>query len=365
MAGTGPVVVLAFRQVFSKGLRVPDVSAPLAPQPPVAPLHMDLPQALRHIDRSFGIDRILAEEGVDIVTPYYIQSERGYRRVHSSAGAIHMALNTDGRFDPDGFYTHSRAVAGVLRARSAGSDAQSSEGQGLRVLELGCGTGFNALALAREFPHLRIDALDLLAHHVEKATAQARDLPNLRFTQGSFEAIPPELAGADLIFAVETLCHAHDIDKVAQQIADALAPGGQVLIWDAYRSPDFDRKDAQIKQATRLFEITTAVNQGFRPRARWEDALRAAGLKLQPAQDLTWQTLPSLRRLHGYATRYFTSWKHRLLRPFLPRYLALNAVAGLLGPFVAEADTGGAQTETACLGYHLLSAEKPLWSMSL
>lgn len=329
------------------------------PQLPVAPLFMDLPQALRHIDRSFGIDRILAEEGVDIVTPYYIQSERGYRRVHSSAGAIHMALNTDGKFDPDGFYTHSRAVAEVLRARGAGDDAPGSAGTGLRVLELGCGMGFNALALAREFPNLRIDALDLLAHHVQKATAQARDLPNLRFTQGSFEAIPPELAGADLIFAVETLCHAHDIDKVAQQIAAALAPGGQVLIWDAYRSPDFDSKDAQIKQATRLFEITTAVNQGFRPRARWEDALRAAGLTVQPAQDLTWQTLPSLRRLHAYANRYFTSWKHRLLRPFLPRYLALNAVAGLLGPFVADASTRGGQTETACLGYYLLSAEKP------
>ncbi len=333
--------------------------APLAPQPPVAPLHMDLPQALRHIDRSFGIDRILAEEGVDIVPQYYIQSERGYRRVHSGSGSMHMALNTDGRFDPDGYHAQVRTVADRLRARGVGDGAESINGEAPRVLELGAGMGFNALALARDFPRLRIDALDLMPHHVHKASAAAQDLPNLRFTQGSYEAIPPALAGADLIFAVETLSHAHDIDRLAQEIAAALAPGGQVLIWDAFRNPDFDMDDAQALQAARLFEITTAVSRGFFPCSRWEGALQAAGLRLGPTQDLTWQTMPSVRRLHGYATRFFTSWKYRMLRPFMPRYLALNAVAGLLGPFVVEGVTRDGQTAPGYLDYHLIVAEKP------
>ena len=337
---------------------MPSASAPLAPVPPVAPLRMDFDQALRHIDRSFGIARILADEGVDIVAQYYIQSERGYRQVHSRGGAMHMALNSDGRFDPDGYFAQVRGVAAALRARGAANNAQTAE-NGPRLLELGCGMGFNALALAREFPQLRIDALDLLPHHVRKASAAAQDLPNLRFTQGSFEAIPPALAGADLVFAVETLSHAHDIDRLAQEIAAALAPGGQVLIWDAFRNPDFDMSDAKALQAARLFEITTAVSRGFHPRARWEGAFQAAGLTLRPAQDLTWQTLPSVRRLHGLAARFFTSWKYRMLRPFLPRYLALNAVAGLLGPFVVEGVTRGARTAPGYLDYHLISAEKP------
>ena len=330
-----------------------------APKPPVAPLHMDLAQALRHIDRSFGIERILAEEGVDIVPQYYIQSERGYRRVHSGSGSMHMALNTDGRFDPDGYLAQVRTMAEVLRARGVADGGQGVDAQAPRVLELGCGMGFNALALARDFPHLRIDALDLLEHHVQKASAAARDLPNLRFTQGSFEAIPPALAGADLIFAVETLSHAHDIDRIAQEIAAALAPGGQVLIWDAFRSPDFDMSDAQAIQAARLFEITTAVSRGFFPRTRWEGALQMAGLNVLPAQDLTTETLPSVRRLHGYATRFFTSWKYRVLRPLMPRYLALNAVAGLLGPFVVEGVTRDGLTAPGYLDYHLITAEKP------
>ena len=68
----------------------------------------ELDKRLQRIERSFGprLDNELAGSGesLDSVIDYYDRSDLGYRWLHSSAGAIHLALNPDGKFDRDGYW---------------------------------------------------------------------------------------------------------------------------------------------------------------------------------------------------------------------------------------------------------------------
>lgn len=315
------------------------------------PFALPLDEALRHIDRTFGIQKILSEQGRDIVAPYYVQSEPGYARIHSHEGCMHMALNHDGQFHPDGYLEHSREVSRHIQALDA-----------KRVLELGSGMGFNSITLGPQHPDVTITGLDLLPHHIARANTRAQQagLKNVSFRKGSYLDIPDDLCGVDLIFAIETLCHTSSLDGVARQIARALKPGGRLVLFDGYRRADFETAPADVITAARLFEITTAVTTGFRKVAEWQSALENAGLRVTRIDDLTDSTIPTLRKLQARSYKFFTSWKYRMLRYVMPKYLVWNAVAGLAGPFMIEGPQHNQGRAQACLSYNLIIAEKPL-----
>ncbi|MCC5983785.1 MAG: class I SAM-dependent methyltransferase [Rhodobacteraceae bacterium] len=312
------------------------------------PFPIPLHAAIAHVDRVFGVDRVLALEGAEIVARYYRQSGPGYRRVHSEAGAMHIALNPDGRFDRRGYYAQTDAVAHQIAATGA-----------KRVLELGSGTGFNSLHLAAAQGSVAFTGLDLMGHHVRRSSRAARALGNLNFIQGSYAALPAGLDGQDVVFGVETLCYARNLDTVAREIARTLAPGGRFVMFDGFRRPDFDHAPADVITAARLFEITTAVTAGFWRQSDWTTALERAGLRVLRADDLTADAIACMRRLQRPALRFFADWRLRMLRHLLPRYLVLNAVAGLMGPYMIEGATPAAGTPRGALLYGLILAEKP------
>lgn len=101
---------------------------------------LSLTDAMSKIDWLFGCEAVLKEFNFDVTIPYYTQSEWGYQIYHSAQDAIHMALNLDGVFNPDGYYAQPRVVA-----------EQICEVNARNVLELGCGKGFNSCFLAQQY----------------------------------------------------------------------------------------------------------------------------------------------------------------------------------------------------------------------
>jgi SAM-dependent methyltransferase len=182
----------------------------------------DLSVRLRRLGTLFEIDRIRSEQvDVTAVADYYAACHDAYRKYHSSEGAVHMALNEDGRFDASGF-------TGQLRRLEAGWGAQAPRD----VLEIGFGQGFNLGWLAKRHPGTRFVGVDLTAAHVALARERiAREgLANVELLEADLHHLPLPDASVDEVFAIEAFCHAIDLPRALAEVARVLRPGGRFVL---------------------------------------------------------------------------------------------------------------------------------------
>ncbi|MDF4249620.1 class I SAM-dependent methyltransferase [Streptomyces sp. WMMB303] len=120
-----------------------------------------------------------------------------------------------------GYHTHLR--------RSARRLVPAHEGRGLRLLDLGCGTGASTAALVRAAPQARIVAVDASAGMLARARAKSWS------GRVSFVHAPAEqLAGAgvtgpfDAVFAAYLFRNVGDPDALLRAVHRLLAPGGRL-----------------------------------------------------------------------------------------------------------------------------------------
>ncbi|AOZ69698.1 hypothetical protein LPB142_10535 [Rhodobacter xanthinilyticus] len=261
---------------------------------------------------------------------------------------MHLAINMDRVYHPSGF----RAQAVMVKRKIVNRGAK-------RVLELGAGMGFNVLHLAEQLPEVEFVALDLMPAHVAAIRARAAELglTNVTAVEASYEPIPAELGTFDVVFSVETLCYAVDLDAVAGAIARVLAPGGWFVMFDVFRNLPFEDFAPEMQRAVKLYEISMAVNNGFSNAPAWEAALTGAGMAIESCVDRSLEVLPGLCDLHRRTAPFVGDWKARLAVKAVP-YLARNAVAGILGPYVYAQFELPAGRETGPLSYMRLSAFK-------
>lgn len=312
------------------------------------PSAVGLKEALELIDRSFGIEKVLADRGKDRLAEYYHQSRIGYDRLHSARGCMHAALNRDGVYHPRGFRAQAKAAAWIINQIGARD-----------ILELGCGLGFNTRILAEQFPQCRFVGIDLLADHVAEARKRSEGFGNLTFEQASYEPIPETLGQFDVVLAVETLCYASDPKFVARSVSRALRPGGRFLMFDGFRRSALEDMTPDMALATQLYEVSVAVTGGFWHMRDWKRAFRQAGFEPVPTRDLSDLTLPGMRVLQEKALHFLTDWKLRLAGKALPTYLARNAIAGVLGPLVTHDPGPSPVLAVGGIEYARLSAFKP------
>ncbi|WP_290057929.1 class I SAM-dependent methyltransferase [Amycolatopsis solani] len=125
----------------------------------------------------------------------------------------------------DGFFG---AVPGLTERLAAG----------VRVLDLGCGTG-NAIAVAAEaFPASRFTGVDINPGVVGQARENTAHLPNAEFAVGD----AAELAGEfDVITAFDAVHDQDRPDVVLRRIRGALAPDGLFFMVDTNFSADVAR----------------------------------------------------------------------------------------------------------------------------
>jgi ubiquinone/menaquinone biosynthesis C-methylase UbiE len=100
------------------------------------------------------------------------------------------------------------------------------------VVEVGCGPGPVARALASRPGVGDVVGVDPSPTFVAKGRELARDLPNLRFVEGDARALPFEDASFDVLVFHTTLCHVPGVELALSEASRVLRAGGQLAAFD-------------------------------------------------------------------------------------------------------------------------------------
>ena len=288
---------------------------------------------VQRVANVFDIEKLIGQhiETHDVVQ-YYEESNLAYRLLHSLDGSIHMAISSDEQFRYEDYLVQVNYIAQQL-------DLYPSES----VLELGCGTGFNLFRLAQQCPHSEFLGIDLTPVHIQTCRKRAtRDgLMNANFEVEDFQHLPYADESWDFVFAVESICHAQDMNRVLQEVHRVLVPGGIFVIFDGFRIRDHATLSEDEKTARYLIEKTLAVNKSVNIQS-FISGSQMLGFKLLENTDLSQTILPNLERFHTLARILFElSLLGRLTRAIFPKHFVQNAVAAYLMPILVGNGTQG------------------------
>ncbi len=290
------------------------------------------PEALAELERrvallsdSFDLDALEGHgESLDQIRRYYEDSRIGYRFVHSPEGAMHMALNPSGTFDRAGYEGQVELIQD--RFTSSMTD----------ILELACGNGFNLMLLARRNPQRKFIGIDLVESQIERARAALRPFGNASALVGDFQDLSMEDSSQDLVFVIESFCHATDLPLAFDEVHRVLRPGGLFVVIDAWRTESYRTAPEFVQRAAANIELSMAVSSTL-VFTDWIEMAEKHGFNSVESVDLSEQIKPNLRRLAKGADKFLS---HRrlgsLARLVLPKSLIQNAVAGYLMPLTVD-----------------------------
>ncbi len=292
----------------------------------------DLPRYLAKIGKVFDINELLNQNfSSNEIVNYYETSALGYNLFHSK-DSLHMALNSDGKFDSEGYYGQAAIIQEELQPL-----------QPQNVLELASGKGFNSKYLAEHNPtDVQFIGVDLTPLHVETAQKRSTHIPNLTFELGDFHQLRFDNEQFDLVFIIESLCHATDMKLALSEIHRVLKPGGRLVVIDGFRKAPLETFDPDLQTAAILVEKAMAVPEGS-VIDDWVALAQKTNYEIIDLKDIAQNIMPNLLRFHLLAKAFFKfPTTSTILRKSLrSHYLLTNAVAGLLLPYTVNQGVHG------------------------
>jgi ubiquinone/menaquinone biosynthesis C-methylase UbiE len=157
--------------------------------------------------------------------------------------------------------------------------ARSGIHKGMKVLEVGCGSGAYTTYVARAVgPEGTVYALDIQPGMLEqlkkKLTRQENaDIRNIRPVEASAYDIPLEDSSLDLAYTIAVLQEIPDRVKALAEIRRVLKPGGIMAVTEFLPDPDYPLKSTVVRQLTDAGFLLEGVYGGF-----WQYTVRAKKL---------------------------------------------------------------------------------------
>lgn len=163
--------------------------------------------------------------------------------------------------------------------------------EGMRVLDLGTGSGYLSFPLAKDNPGCEIIGLDIVCDALEanRARAKAEGVKNLSFVSYDGVDFPFEAGSFDVVVTRYAMHHFPDIRHGIGEVSRVLRQGGQFFVSDP-RPNDCDkdgfvddymklRKDGHVKFYTKEEWISECANCGLKLRDCFDSSMRFARKK--------------------------------------------------------------------------------------
>ncbi|MDQ3760353.1 MAG: methyltransferase domain-containing protein [Actinomycetota bacterium] len=237
-------------------------------------------------------DRAPASSLTEAIVGYYDETWLDYRVLWLNPDnlAVHFGYTDDStRGHTDALKNMNRVLADRVEIRP-----------GERVLDAGCGVGGSSLWLATE-RSVEVVGITLAASQVARARSYAarRGLTDrVHFDVADFTATPFPDGSFDVVWAVESLCHAPRKAAFYREAARLLRPGGRVVIADFVRAArPLDLTGEQLLHEWLDGWAVPDIDTSGEHSAH----LTAAGFAETRLDDVTAHTRPSLRRLYRMA----------------------------------------------------------------
>lgn len=186
---------------------------------------------------------------------------------------------------PDGFadYLELEALLSKpIRAAALERVALAFDTSPSQIVDLGSGTGADAIALAQHFPAARVHALDVSVQLLDQVTIAAaaagvtdRVAGHRADLNGDWAAKIP--SGIDLVWSALALHHVRDPKAVLQQVYAALRPGGVFLLTELAGNVHFEPADLGTGNTNVRDRITQVLAHDQHPSPDWSALLHEAG----------------------------------------------------------------------------------------
>ena len=166
-----------------------------------------------------------------------------FRLFGSKDGFMHIGLNK---------YNFYAKNSGYELFQPAFIDKYIQSKKTRYVLELGCGQGTNLIYLARRNPTITFWGIDLYPSY-----RSIKFYKNVHILNGDYHNLSSISDNSiDIIYAIESLCYAKNIEKVLHELYRVLSPNG-IIIFDAYR-----KKEKEYYSSAELNFLIT-IEKGF------------------------------------------------------------------------------------------------------
>lgn len=167
-----------------------------------------------------------------------------FRLFGSKDGFMHIGLNKNN------FYVKN---SGYELFQPTFIDKHIHSKKTRHVLELGCGQGTNLIYLAQKNPAITFWGIDLYPSY-----SSTKSYKNVHILSGDYHDLSCVSDNSiDIIYAIETLCYAKNIEKVLCELYRILSPNGIIIIFDAYR-----KKEKEFYSCAEL-KFLTSIEKGF------------------------------------------------------------------------------------------------------
>lgn len=255
----------------------------------------------------------------------------------------HANLSIHFGYYDDDHRTHGAAVQNMNRVMA---DA-ARIAPGARVLDAGCGVGGSSVWLARN-RHARVVGITPVESQIERARGVARGLEDrVRFERLDYRSTGLQEASFDVVWALESVCHAPDKADVYREFQRLLRPGGRLVMAEYVRaSRDLDDHQERVLDEWLGGWAIGDIDTGDEHR-RWANE---AGFVRMVVRDITANTRPSLRRLY-LASHLGVPIDRVLYRLGLRNAVQHGNVVGSRRQYQA--------LQNGCWFYALITAEKP------